>query len=260
MSDPLDSFSGRDPHTLSPETIKKKKMWRNLFIFNLCVSILLIGIFWVPLKFQQVNSFLAASSVNIPDKGEITQNEKNLRTAPQTSNLLATRSLVIDATSDEDWAYFDFSRGKQVKIMDASSLEWDLAFRRGRIISNGGASNKFGQAGLIDLGEVDFDAVESVPDRKFILDKSTRTDTVNPILENWYKYNYLTHKLTARRNIYVIRTADGKFSKTQFLSFYCADKNSGCIQMRYVYQHSGSKSFLKDDAGTVSLISTEASP
>lgn len=259
MSDSLDSFSGRNPQNQNPEITKKSKLWRNLFIFNLCVSILLVGIFWVPLKFQQVNNFLKASSVNIPDKGKVTQNQRNFQSAPQPSNLLETRGLVIDATSDENWAYFDFSRGKQVKIMDASSLEWDLAFRRGKIITNGGASNKFGQAGLIDLGEVNFDAVESVPDREFVLDKSTRTDIINPILDNWYKYNYFTHKLTARKNVYVIRTADGKFTKTQFLSFYCADKNAGCIQMRYVYQDSGARNFLKDDAGTVSLVSAEAS-
>jgi len=256
MSDSLDSFSGRDPQNLNPETIKKKKMWRNLFIFNLCISILLIGIFWVPLKFQQVNNFLEASSVNIPEKGEVTQNQQNSKAVPQPNkNLLETRGLVIDATSDEHWAYFDFSRGKQVKIMDFSSLEWDLAFRRGKIVTNGGASNKFGQAGLIDLGEVDFDAVESVPDRKFVLDKATRTEARNPILEKWYKYNYFTHKLTARKNVYVMRTANGKFAKTQFLSYYCADKNPGCILMRYAYQDSGARNFLKDEAATVSLIS-----
>ena len=247
-----DSFSGHDPQGLNPEAIKKKKMWRNLFIFNLCVSLLLIGIFWVPLKFQQVNNFLEASSVNIPGKGEVTQDQKNSKAVPQLNkNLLATRGLVIDATSDEHWAYFDFSRGKQVKIMDASSLEWDLAFRRGKIITNGGASNKFGQAGLIDLGEVNFDAVETVPEQKFVLDQATRTEAKNPILEKWYKYNYLTHKLTARKNVYVMRTADGKFAKAQFLSFYCADKNAGCIQLRYAYQDTGTRSFLKDQAATV---------
>ena len=256
MSDSFDSFSGRDTQDLSPEVIKKKKMWRNLFIFNLCISIVLIGIFWVPLKFKQVNNFLEAPSVNIKEKGEVTQNQQNPKAVPQSNkNLLETRGLVIDATSDEHWAYFDFSRGQQVKIMDASSLEWDLAFRRGKIITNGGASNKFGQAGLIDLGEVDFDAVESVPNQKFVLDKATRTEVKNPILERWYKYNYLTHKLTARKNVYVMRTANGKFAKTQFLSFYCPNKNPGCILMRYAYQDSGARSFLKNEAATVSLIS-----
>ena len=45
-----------------------------------------------------------------------------------------------------------------VEIHDPSSLEWDLAFRRGKVISNGGATNKFGKAGLIQMKEDRFDA------------------------------------------------------------------------------------------------------
>ena len=58
-------------------------------------------------------------------------------------------------------------------------------------------------------------------------------------------YNYLSHKLTAKKNIYAVRTADGKFAKFQFLSFYCDNKEAGCVKIRYVYQGNGSNSFLK---------------
>ena len=153
-----------------------------------------------------------------------------------------------------------FSRGKPVKIHDPSSLEWDLAFRRGKIISNGGATNKFGKAGLMDLGEVSFDAVENVPLKDFIPDTATRTQTENPVLLQWYKYNYITHKLTARKNVYVMRTSDGKFAKIQFLSFYCADKQPGCIQMKYAYQDQGTKSFLKDNSGSFTSTTVATSP
>ncbi|MDH5763639.1 MAG: HmuY family protein, partial [Nitrospinota bacterium] len=141
-----------------------------------------------------------------------------------------------------------------------SSLEWDLAFRRGKIITNGGATNKFGQSGLMDLGEVSFEAVENVPLRDFIQDKATSTETENPVLVQWYKYNFITHKLTARKNIYVVRTADGKYAKIQFMSFYCADKQPGCIQMKYVYQNEGTKSFLKDNSGSFSSTTVATSP
>jgi hypothetical protein len=33
-----------------PEIAKKKQLWRNLFLLNLCVSLLLVGIFWLPCK------------------------------------------------------------------------------------------------------------------------------------------------------------------------------------------------------------------
>lgn len=250
MSDSLNSNSIDPRPEPSPETKKKKKLWKNLFILNLCLSVVLIGLFWLPIKLEQMDSFLGSSSVNQSKNGTGKQSSGQSQSiAAVNPNLLEAHGIVIDATNEDEWTYFDFSRGKQVKIIDASSLEWDLAFRRGKIISNGGATNKFGQAGLMSLGEVSFDAVENVPlNRDFILDEATRTQTENPVLLQWYKYNYITHKLTARKNVYVMRTSNGKYAKIIFTSFYCADKQPGCIQMKYVYQDSGSKSFLKNSS------------
>ncbi len=260
MNDSFDSSSKDRPPQMSPEALKKKKLWRNLFILNLCITIFLIGLYWLPVKLEQMGGFLDSSSIN-EKKGGPSRKFGGAQTATAINpNLLPTSTIVIDATNEEQWTYFDFSRGKQVKIHDPSSLEWDLAFRRGKIISNGGATNKFGKAGLIDLGEVSFDAVESVPLKDFIPDKSTRTQTENPVLVQWYKYNYITHKLTARKNVYVMRTSDGKFAKIQFLSFYCADKQPGCIQMKYAYQDEGTKSFLKDNSGSFTSTTVATNP
>jgi hypothetical protein len=255
MNDSFDSSSKDPSPQLSPEEQKKRKLWKNLFILNLCITILLIGVYWLPIKVYQMGGFLDSPSMKEKQTGGPSRNFGGAQSvAAANPNLLPTSAIVIDATNEEEWTYFDFSRGEQVKIHDTSSLEWDLAFRRGKIISNGGATNKFGKAGLINLGEVSFDAVESVPLKDFIADEATRTQTENPVLLQWYKYNYISHKLTARKNIYVMRTSDGKFAKVQFLSFYCADKQPGCIQMKYVYQDEGTKSFLKDNSG--SFIST----
>lgn len=224
---------------------KKRKLWRNLFILNLCVSILLIGLFWLPYKFVELNDFLGSSSVeprrNAPGMMEAKAPEK-----PQApSNLITSRFALINATSEENWTYFDFSRGKQVDIFDGSSREWDLAFRRGNVITNGGATNKFGKGGVLDLGEVDFDSIDQVPNRPFVADSATRTETKNEALAQWYKYNYITHKLTPRKNVYIVRTADGKYAKVIFLGFYCANKEPGCVQIRYSFQDSGASNFLK---------------
>ncbi len=262
MNESFDSNSIDPRPGPSPEAKKKKKLWKNLFILNLCLSILLIGLFWLPIKLEQMDSFLGSSSVNQSKNGGGPKSSGQAQSiAAVNPNLLEAHGIVIDATNEEEWTYFDFSRGQQVKIIDASSLEWDLAFRRGKIISNGGATNKFGQAGLMDLGEVSFDAVENVPlNRDFVVDEATRTQTESPVLLQWYKYNYITHKLTARKNIYVMRTSDGKYAKILFTSFYCADKQPGCIQMKYVYQYAGSKSFLKNNSGSFSPTAVAASP
>ena len=261
MNDSFDSSSKDTPPQLSPEARKKKKLWRNLFIMNLCVTIFLIGLYWLPIKLEQMGGFLDSASMKEKQTGGPSRNFGGAQSvAGINPNLLPTSTIVIDATNEDQWTYFDFSRAKQVNIHDTSSLEWDLAFRRGKIITNGGATNKFGKAGLIDLGEVSFDAVENVPLKDFVADTSTRTQTENPLLVQWYKYNYITHKLTARKNVYVMRTSDGKFAKLQFLSFYCADKQPGCIQMKYAYQEEGTKSFLKDNSGAFTSTTVATNP
>ncbi|GJL79257.1 MAG: hypothetical protein NPINA01_22460 [Nitrospinaceae bacterium] len=230
---------------------KKKKLWRNLFLLNLCISVLLIGIFWLPTKLVQMDDFLNAPSVNLPEEGKVAKSQPAIA-VPSLENLIPSHIVTVNASSDKDWAYFDFSRGNVVQIHDPSSLEWDLAFRRGKVISNGGATNKFGKAGLINLKNYEFDTVSEVPQEKYTEDISTKTETENPVLAKWYSYNYLTHKLSAKKNVYAVRTADNKFAKVQFMSFYCENKETGCIKMRYAYQDNGSNSFLNNSVGLAS--------
>jgi len=178
--------------------------------------------------------------------------EEKAEPAPKpVTNLITTHVTTVNASSEKDYVYFDFSSGKPVRILDTSSLEWDLAFRRGKVISNGGASTRLGEAGLLDLGEVEFDTVAEVPMENYVQDIAASTETENPVLLKWYNYNYFTHKLTAKKNIYALRTANGKFAKFQFLSFYCDNKEAGCVKIRYVYQDNGSSSFVRA-GGTLS--------
>jgi hypothetical protein len=252
MSDDL--YSGKGPEAEIATFEKKKKLWRNIFLLNLCISVLLIGFFWVPIKFVQMEQFLNSPSVNLPEEGEPVK--PNIAAVPvpvpNNANLLTTKTVTINASSEKDWSYFDLSRGTVVNIHDPSSLEWDLAFRREKVISNGGATNKFGKAGLILLKEIEFDAVANVPTENYINDTSTRTETENKVLLDWRKYNYFTHKLTPKKLVFALRTADNKFAKIQFKSLYCANKETGCITMQYVYQKNGSNSFEKNAIGLAS--------
>ena len=234
------------------QTLKKKKLWRNLFLLNLCITFLLIGLYWVPVKMVQLENFVDSPSVNLPKEGVVPISGTGLSQPAKNSttlNLIETKLTVINASSENNWVYFDFSRGKVVDIHDKTSLEWDLAFRRSKVVSNGGATNKFGKAGLINLGSLNFDQVVDVPLKNYIPDIATKTETENPILLKWYSYNYLTHKLSAKPNTYAIKTADNKYAKVKFLGFYCANKETGCIKMQYVYQGNGSNQFAKPTSG-----------
>ena len=233
------------------QTLKKKKLWRNLFLLNLCITFLLVGLYWVPVKMVQLESFVDSPSVNLPKEGVVpisdTPAQPVIGSTP--TNLLETKLTVINASSENNWVYFDFSRGKVVKIHDQTSLEWDLAFRRSKVISNGGATNKIGKAGLINLGKLNFDQVADVPLDDYTSDTATKTETENSILLKWYSYNYITHKLSAKSNTYAVKTADQKYVKVKFLDFYCANKETGCIKMQYVYQDNGSNQFTKPASG-----------
>ena len=244
MSEPFQqSVHVADPKDTEKE--KKRKMWRNLFILNLCITLVLMGLFWLPHKFVQLNEFLGSSSVE-PRRTPPGFREAKEESEPEApSNLKESRFALIKATSEENWTYFDFSRGKEVDIFDKSSREWDLAFRRGNVKTNGGSTNKFGKGGVLDLGEVDFDSVDQVPNRPFIEDKATRTESKNEALVSWYKYNYITHKLTPRKNVYIVKAADGRYAKVQFLGFYCDNKEPGCVRIRYTFQDDGTANFLK---------------
>jgi len=207
----------------------------------------------LPAKLVDLDGFLNSPSVNLPEEGQMAKKpEEKAEPAPKpVTNLITTHVTTVNASSEKDYVYFDFSSGKPVRILDTSSLEWDLAFRRGKVISNGGASTRLGEAGLLDLGEVEFDTVAEVPMENYVQDIAASTETENPVLLKWYNYNYFTHKLTAKKNIYALRTANGKFAKFQFLSFYCDNKEAGCVKIRYVYQDNGSSSFVRA-GGTLS--------
>ena len=208
-----------------------------------------------------MQKFLDSPSVDVPGEGKIAKKEeRKAEPVPmQVENQLNSRVTTVNASSEKEYVYFNLRSGKVVKIHDPSSLEWDLAFRRSKVITNGGASSKLGKAGLIDLGAVGFDKVTEVPKDNYVLDVSTRTDTENPEILKPYNYNYLTHKLKAKKNVYAARTADSKFAKFQFLDFYCDNKEVGCIKIRFVYQGNGSNSFLKS-AGDFTTASAEVTP
>ena len=50
---------------------KKRQMWRKLFWLNLCVTLVLVGSFWLPEKLIKLQKFLDSPSVDVPEEGQI---------------------------------------------------------------------------------------------------------------------------------------------------------------------------------------------
>jgi hypothetical protein len=149
--------------------------------------------------------------------------------------LVGPLTYTVDASAPEGWRFFDFSRGS---VVDAPGpMDWDLAFRRFSIATNGG-DGFLGRGGAIDLGPGDFGALASVPAEGYVGSVVAR-DSANAALADWYDYGFTSHLLEPRPRLYAVRTADGRYAKVEILSYYCPGALPGCVTFRYVYQGGG---------------------
>ena len=159
------------------------------------------------------------------------------------SHLAGPTVYTIDARSKEIWMYFDFSRGTVVPVQDPKTDDWDLAFQRYVIKTNGGDTNPTGRSALFSLEKHDFASVTRVPhDANFVSDVRTknRLSSYNPVIDKWYNYSYLANVLAPKPVVYIVRTQDGKYAKMRLLSYYCKGGEAGCLTFEYVYQGDGS--------------------
>lgn len=168
---------------------------------------------------------------------------------------IQAQTFEINATSSTVWKYFSFAANDTVTVTDpASSTEWDLAFQRYRIETNGGKSgNGSGSAAnSYQKGQTGFDGLKIVPDTStFVQDKSVSiavqqgyaTYIVNPVLYTWFSLEFATQgtQIVPADNIYIVRSATGKYAKVWIKSYYGASNQSGHVIIQYKYQPDGSK-------------------
>lgn len=163
------------------------------------------------------------------------------RPRPVGDSLVRDRVVTVDARRSDRWVRFDFSRGSAVG--GAEGAGWDLAFRRFRMVVNGGPAFP-GRGGVVDLGEVPFDSVGSAPARGYAgTERKEGGEPRQATLEDWYQYDFFSHLLSPRPRTYAVRTADGRYAKVRFLSYYCPGTEAGCVTFRYTYRGDGGRGF-----------------
>jgi hypothetical protein len=135
----------------------------------------------------------------------------------------------VDATAPETWRHFSFRLGS---VVEDTAQGWDLAFRRYAIIAGPGG-------GILDLGEMPFDAVRAVPTEGYRANEGGG-EPRNPAIAAWYDYGFFSHVLTPRPHVWAVRTADGRYAKLEILGYYCPGAHPGCLTFRYVFQGDGS--------------------
>ena len=69
------------------------------------------------------------------------------------------------------------------------------------------------------------------------------TYIVNPEIYTWFKIELATQgtQIVPSDYIYIVKTADGKYAKVWFKSYYSAANVSGHVTFQYKYQPDGSK-------------------
>ncbi len=172
-----------------------------------------------------------------------------------TSTPIQAQTFEINATGSTVWKYFSFADNDTIAVADpANSNEWDIAFQRYRVKTNGGESgNGSGSAANSYLkGQSGFDALKVVSDTTtFFADDSVdiaiqqgyATYVLNPVLYTWFSLEFATQgtQIVPTDYIYIVKTATGKYAKVWIKSYYSASNVSGYVNFQYKYQPDGSK-------------------
>lgn len=168
---------------------------------------------------------------------------------------IESQEFVINSTKSNRWTYFSFTENDTVPVTDPmTSSDWDLAFQRYRIKTNGGLSGN-GQgcaANSFKKQQNGFDGLRVVPDTTtFFSDTSVQiavqqgyaTYILNPELYSWFSMEFAAAgtQIVPTDNIYIVKTATGKYAKVWFKSYYSTTNVSGYITVQYKYQPDGSR-------------------
>jgi len=180
--------------------------------------------------------------------------------APQASSVKEVKEL--NASSQTEWTYFSFSEGKQVVVTNPrTSNNWDIAFNRYNVKTNGGTSG-IGGVEVVNTGSKDFDAVTQYPGVGYQKDEEVTTygrpkegqttptvitnsvnkaitgTVMNPDPKGFYNYTppaqgSNTPHINLTKYVYVIKTTKGNYVKIQITEYTNSKGETGYLTFKY---------------------------
>ncbi len=151
----------------------------------------------------------------------------------------------VDARKATEWVYLSLASKESVTpAAPETSTEWDLGFRRFTIKLNGGVSGA-GNVELTTLPSQDFDALALAPEAEYVTDEPDTSvedggdENEDPDYafatgdSQWFDYNPMTHVLTPRDMVYVVRSTTGIYYKLAVMSYYDDAGASGYLTFRW---------------------------
>ena len=136
-------------------------------------------------------------------KGNFTSKDiGNAKVSPKLSSDGITFTVMIDATSEDDFTYLDI-----FNLVEGDSSKYNLRFSKTDIYLSDNT------AGTI-VQDKNFEELIQIPDQEFTENSDERLD--------WYDYQLSTHRVKPEDKIYVIKI-DDNFFKIKFTSYYNED-------------------------------------
>lgn len=132
-----------------------------------------------------------------------------------------TYTTIVDSTSATEWIYGDFETGAEIE----ATGPWDLRFQRFHISTNGGISGT-GGVEVAPVPGLAFAQVTSAPASGWISDAVDGDDAnMDPDYafeqgDGWYDYNPMTHVLTPKSLVWVVKTNGGSTIKLEITKYY----------------------------------------
>jgi hypothetical protein len=165
-------------------------------------------------------------------------------------------AVVLDATSETEWTYLSFEKGVVPEPADPeASLDWDIAFQRYNVKTNGGTSGR-GQAASSDLGDLDLEKTTTAqvaawtPDA-LVADARTEVQrSMNAVLSGWYAYHFFKHELVSLYKLYAVRAADGRVALFKIHSYYDDAGTAGKVTVIYRFPVGAEQVEPGTDGGT----------
>ncbi len=168
----------------------------------------------------------------------------------------------IETKAFDKWVYFSFEKGilgtyTENEFDYKNSLDWDLAFHRWDVRTNGGESGKGKGAACavnyqdlnVELWSLNFASLAFVNDSKIKTymappDMNAETDAdqrkevpANTILATWLKVSMssIPPTYTMATNAFVIKAANGKMAAIQFTNYLSDKAVKGYVSFKYIY-------------------------
>jgi len=161
----------------------------------------------------------------------------------------------VDASSYHDWVYFSLELDEIIDISEPeNSIEWDLAFRRNNIKTNGGLSGMGDGCAIVDNSQSwtneSFESTNQISEGECQVDENVEGNIItyegcydpnthlfsdcikNPALDNWGSFDN-SYQFNINNYRFFVKRADGAYVKFWLMSYYNVNGTGGHISMAY---------------------------